>query len=244
MNRVIVVDNGFVYRRAMMAFRNNYASTAPEIWLGMMIGYLKILNATLDDLVIVADDYSSWRKKYYTKYKQQRKEQREQLEEPEWWNEVFKEYNNLVPTFNKCLPWHFVKKWEIEADDWGAVCSRHYKDKKVILISSDSDWEQLFVYPNVEIFSLISKKFKERVNGYQVLQKKIEEGDAKDNVCSEGETKEDFMQREKVLSLLKLPDEIENPLKWELSNLPVKPFDVSSLPFYVLKKRLRKLYNV
>jgi hypothetical protein len=244
-NRVILLDNGYIYRRAMMAFRRVYYPTAPELWASIVVSCLKVLKVTLNDLVIVADDYSSWRKKYYTGYKKQRQEQRDALEDDDWFKEVFGEYNSRVELFKASTPWQFVKKWELEADDWAGIVPKFYNDREVILISSDSDWQQLVnsKYPNVKLFSPVAKKFMGVKNGFQVLQQKIELGDKKDGVMSQGETEQDFNNRKLVKSLLDLPDFVENAVRVELSSLPEKSYNLNAFPYSEIRYRLKALYR-
>ena len=67
-------------------------------YLRMIIGYLKKLEATFDDIVIIAEDFGSWRKEIDKNYKAQRKDFRESIEEANWWKQRYQEFNELIPS--------------------------------------------------------------------------------------------------------------------------------------------------
>ena len=54
-----------------------YMMYPPSTYLKMVVGYLKKIGVTLDDKVIMAEDYGSWRKEIDKNYKAHRKAFRE-----------------------------------------------------------------------------------------------------------------------------------------------------------------------
>lgn len=244
MSKIIVIDNGNIMFKAIFAFRNNYSIPATYTYMRMIIGYLKRLDLRPDDTVIIAQDYGkSWRKDVDPTYKAQRKGGREQLESPEWWTELYKEFNNFFPKLEISLPWDFVKCYRCEADDVASVACRYYKDKEIILVSSDKDWEMLCQYENVKIFSPITKKFKEVKNPSKVLLEKIQ-GDISDNLLIKPTTEIEFEKRKKIVSLLELPDNIENPIREELQKLLPKNLYLQKIPYNSIRIEIKKLYKI
>ncbi len=246
MSRVIVIDSGYVQFTAIHVFRKTYAMPATDIYLSMILGYLKLLNATIDDTIIIAQDSfkGSWRRSIYPEYKAQRKGNREAQEDKEWWDEVFGEFNEQAKVLGRGLPWHWVSISKMEADDIASVACRYFKGKEVVLVSSDSDWGMLLQYPNVKILSIRTKKFKECKNPLGILKSKIEKGDRADNILGTPEGEEAWEVRRKIVSLLELPIEVENAIKWELSNMNIKSADLSVISSGMLRKRLKKIYNL
>ena len=69
MNKVIVIDGTNIQFISIFNYMSQ-KSTIPCTWtfLSMLCGYLRRLEVTLDDLVILALDYGSWRKSEDKKY--------------------------------------------------------------------------------------------------------------------------------------------------------------------------------
>lgn len=246
MGKIIVIDSGYVMFTAIHIFRKNYEMSAPDIYLSMIIGYLRLLKATIDDTIIIAQDSfkGSWRRSIYPQYKAQRKGNREAQEDKEWWDEVFGEFNEQKKILAKGLPWNWVSVLKVEADDIASVACRYYKDKEVILVSSDSDWGMLLQYPNVKILSIRTKKFKIVKDPLAILKEKIEEGDRADNILGKPKDDSAWEVRKRIVSLLELPVEVENAIKWELSNINVRDANLFVIQNGKLRKRLKKIYNL
>jgi hypothetical protein len=92
-----------------IAHREIFIMNPTSTYLKMIIGYLKRIGVTLDDKIVVAEDYGSWRKDIDSNYKAQRKAFRESKETGEWWKEKYGEFNEFLPKLELCLPWNFVK---------------------------------------------------------------------------------------------------------------------------------------
>jgi len=243
-SRVIVIDGTNIQFRAIFNYRNgNQKIPCTYTFLRMLIGYLKRLEVTMDDIIILALDFGSWRKKVDKKYKAQRQEFRESFEEKQWWEKRYKEFHNIYEQIKESMPIHLIKIYNIEADDIGSVVCRYYKGKEVILVTSDKDWEMLTYFPNVKIFSPISKKFKEIKNPLKILRDKIDK-DISDNLIEAPSTEAEFEKRRKIVDLTKLPFEIEQPIKEELSKLLPKNLIISKVPFTSVRREVKKLYKL
>ena len=244
MNKIIVIDEGYLKHRAIFAFRKNSQCPVTYMFMRMIISCLKKIGVTLEDRIIMACDYGkSWRKLEDTQYKAQRKDYRESKEDATWWKEVYGEFNNFYDKLGVSINWNFVKIWGLEADDWASMISRFYIDKECILISADKDWEMLITFPNVKIFSPISKKYKLIKNPEKVLLEKIQ-GDVSDNLLGKPKTEAEFEIRKRIVNLLKLPQHIEQPMKEVLNSLPIKNLYVNKLPYHSIRTQFEKLYNL
>jgi hypothetical protein len=178
-------------------------------------------------------------------YKAQREENRIKQEEKSWWSARYEEFNQLYKKLDMSLPYHWIKIWLVEADDIASVVCSYYKDKEIILISSDADWEQLAYFPNVKIFSPISKKFKEIKNPVKLLLSKIEKGDKSDNLTEKVNSEIDFEHRKKLVDLISpLPENIENQIKEALSQIKPKNLYVYKIPFNYIQQKFKKIYNL
>jgi len=242
--KVICIDGGNILHRAIFAGMNNPKIPATYTYLRMIIGYLKRLTVTIDDQIIIAQDFGrSWRKGLDHHYKSQRKAVREERKSPEWWKEQYSNFDHLFEQLEPAINWHFIKIWSIESDDIASVVSRFYKDSSVIHVSSDRDWEQLAIFPNTKIWSPISKKFKDIKNPMAVLMEKIN-GDISDNLLTKPSSEAEFEIRKKIVDLTQLPDFIENPIKEQLCKMMPKNLYVHKIPFHSVQVEIRKLYKL
>jgi len=243
MGKIIAIDGGNIQFRAIFSFRNNQAIPCGYTYLSMIVGYLKQLNVTLEDKIIIAQDFGSWRKDLDKTYKAQRKDFRESKEDPKWWEARYAEFNDLYEKLRLSVPWHFIKIYKMEADDILSTITRYYPNNEVIIVSSDRDLEQLAIFKNVKIYSPITKKFKDIKNPMKVLLEKIQ-GDVSDNLLEKPSSEAEFELRRKIVDLTKLPLEIERPIKEELNKLIPKNLYVNKIPYGTIQARIKKLYGL
>ena len=123
---------------------------------------------------------------------------------------------------------------------------RYYKDKEVILCTSDSDLHQMWEYPNVKIFSphRLSKRYKMKPVNFNV-QKFILENVNKNhnNIVNPLLCDQDHFDRLKCVNLLKLPDFVETPIIAELDNLEEKENHLDLIPYPKIKERFDQIYG-
>lgn len=249
-DNIYVLDGGAYIHKAIFSFQSTLSNIdrwfepAATTFLRMIIGDLKKVKFCAENsLVILAlDGERSWRKDFSDTYKATRKKKREGVESKEWWDEVYGEMNRIVMAVGANTPIHCIKIPRIEADDIGSVCCRYFKDKNITLMSFDADWEQLCFFSNVRLFSPISKKFKKIADPVGILQKKIDKGDVSDEIKGKPRTEEERKIREKIINLINLPQEIEEPIIKELDNIFPKSLKTSNLP--ISKKLKQSLYKL
>lgn len=242
MNRVIVIDGGNIQFIAMYASKANPNIPVEYTYLNMISGYLNKLNITLEDGIILALDFGSWRKEIDPKYKAQRAIIAEQ--EKEWRTKCYDKFNELYKKMNISLPIHQIKIYKAEADDIASVCCRYYKNKEIILISSDKDWEMLLTFSNVSIFSPRSKKFKKVPNPTKVLLDKIQ-GDISDNLLDKPSSEAEWERRKKIVDLINpLPDFVEKPIIEELNKIIPRNIYLHKIPFNSIRAKFAKIYKL
>lgn len=242
--KVIGIDGGGVLHSAIFSHMAQPKMPATYTYLSMLFGYMSKLEATLDDIVIIAQDYGrSWRKNVDPEYKAQRRAFREERKPKEWWTEQYQEFEKLFLRLDSCLPYYFIKSAGVEADDILSIMCRYYKDKEVIIVSKDRDLEQLAVFQNVKIFSPMSKKFKNICNPIKILLEKIQ-GDISDNLITKPTTEAEFEKRKTIVDLTQLPDFVEAPIKLQLDALMPKSLNIPKIPFGSIQERVRKIYKI
>ena len=243
MSKVIVLDFGYIMHRAIFAYRHMQEVPAPYTFLRMIVGYLKRLGIDKDTTVIAAQDFGSWRKEIDGTYKAQRKDFRETKESEQWWKDIYNEFNEFIKVLDLALPWYFCKIYKVEADDWASVACRYYTDSDIILVSADCDWEMLANFPNVKIFSPITKKYKIVKNPMKVLMEKIH-GDVSDNLLTVPSSEMEFDRRKKIVDLINpLPDFIEQPILEKFRSFLPKNLYTRKLPYRSIATDIDKLYR-
>lgn len=243
MKKLVCIDWGNIIHKAIFAFRNNSQVPVSYTILRMIIGYLKRIGVTLEDKIICAEDYGSWRKDIDKNYKAQRKAFRESKEDADFWTEMYAEINEFAIKLEQCLPFNFVKIYKMEADDIASVAIRFIEAEEKILISSDEDWQMLCTIPNTKVFSPNTKKFKIIKNPEKILLKKIK-GDISDNLLTVPQTEAEWEKRKMIVDLIHLPQHIENIIKPVIETLPIKNIYLNKIPFRTCRTEIAKLYKL
>jgi len=251
MNKLIILDYNIFLFRAIFAWRKNKEIPPTYTCLNMMLSSLRKIGIDpFDEIILACDGKGNWRKDYEKEYKANRKAFRESFEDINW-SEMFDDFDELLNNLNAGTTWQVIKIDKIEADDIASVACRHFKDKEIILVSYDSDWEQLWYYDNVKIFSIL-KKYKgvkgsykvkpENFNAYKLLSKKIEK-ETTDNLVNPILNEKDYENRMAIVNLLELPEFIESQIIEEFKKLKDKDGNLDLVPYNSLRQKLGNLYN-
>lgn len=253
MGKIIVIDFNIFAFRATFAWRKNREIPMEYIFYNMLTSALTKIGVTPYTEIIIAIDGQgrNWRKDYEPEYKANRQEDRDKYEDVNW-EEIWAKFKTLRNQLDEGTDWHIVQLDKIEADDIASVVCRKYKDKEIILVSYDKDWEMLLHYPNVKIFSIL-KKYKskkgaykvpsKRFSAYKLLTQKIKE-EKTDNLVNPVLSERDYENRKMAVNLLELPEFIETQIEKELDNLkPKENTDIEAIPYQSIQKRINELYN-
>ena len=238
MNKVILIDFSHFMFSSIWAWKKSKINNPTYTALNSIIACLKKVGVNKDDLIILTlDRGKSWRKKVEKEYKAGRVYD----EDFQYW---FPKFNELLDNLEVSTPFNIVELWGVEADDIIATAVKHFKDYQKVIISADSDLEQLWIYKNVYIFSPKSKRYKIRVkNPFKVLMSKIKK-EKTDNLVKPVLSEKDFEKRNKVVNLINLPSEIEKEVIDILKKLPLqKSFNIAQLKFPSLIDRLISIYD-
>jgi len=243
--KVVLIDAGYYIHKAIFAFRKMKTTPSTYIFLTMILGDLKKVGLEPEDTVIIAVDKGrSWRKDIDEEYKSTRKAKREAQDDIDW-TAQFKAFDNLLENLESNTPWHVIGIWGLEADDIIAHAVRKYKDKLCTILSVDADFDQLFIYKNVRIYSphAARKSYKKPPkNPYRILLGKVRK-EASDDLVKEILNEADYEKRFKIVCLLELPKDVEDKIEEALAFLPEKNWDYDKLPHYKLKERFKGVYK-
>ena len=133
------------------------------------------------EVVIACDGKNYWRKGIFPYYKAHRKKAR--AESGHDWASIFDCLGKVRDELQEFSPYKVIHIEGAEADDIiGVLTKRHASNEKVLILSSDKDFMQLHVNPNVSQYSTTMKKsIKTNDAGYQ-LKEMIIKGDAGDGI--------------------------------------------------------------
>ena len=207
---------------------------------------LKDVNVQEEDVVILANDSkNSWRKKVDPEYKANRADLRAKY--PIDWDGWFAHFDWLLEQFECFTPYHAVSIDELEADDIIAVGVKKFKNNDCIIISTDSDYEQLAIYPNVMLFSPLKQTrtgcgIKVIENPSAVIHKKIKK-ERTDNLLSPVQSAEDYERRDLIVNLLTLPEDIIRKVDDRLDMLSEKQWELTKLPYSYCADYVNKVYT-
>ena len=154
----------------------------------------------------------------------------------------YEKFNELIEKLKNSTPFCFIKEDLCEADDVIAVASRYFKSNTTVIISSDGDFEQLVAYPNVRLFSPVSKSYKYIKNPYATLAKKFKQ-ERTDNLLSPIIDESDFERRKLLVNLLELPPEVENKILDKLVKLSYNEYSFDYFPYPKMVDRFIDIYN-
>jgi hypothetical protein len=212
---MILIDYSQVALAAILTFQRELKGTESEVknlirhvTLSTIKSYKKKYGKEYGDVVICCDGRKYWRKEFFEYYKGMRKSNREKSDLD--WGLIFDTLSEMRADLAKYFPYKVLHIDRAEADDIIAVMTKYVQEnelvqeglveesQKVLILSSDKDFKQLQLYPNVKQWSPMQKKYVTATK-QEIIEYKIEhivKGDAgdgvpnilsKDNVFMEGE---------------------------------------------------------
>jgi len=228
---MILIDYSQVALAAILTFQRELKGTESEVknlirhvTLSTIKSYKKKYGKEYGDLVICCDGRKYWRKEFFEYYKGMRKSNREKSDLD--WGLIFDTLSEMRIDLATHFPYKVLHIDRAEADDIVAVMTKYVQEneliqtglveesQKVLILSSDKDFKQLQLYPNVKQWSPMQKKYITATK-QEIIEHKIEhivKGDtgdgvpnilSKDNVFMEGE-------RQKPMSAKRLQEFFEN----------------------------------
>lgn len=139
-------------------------------------------NKQYGKIILCAEGGTSWRKEIYPMYKYQRHEGAKKTEkEKAIWDENHGMFTKLLGELVKCRMFQVLSVEGAEADDVISYLALK-AGEPILIISSDKDFKQLQVNPNVKQYSIIHKKWIECEDPKAYLIEHIVKGDATDYI--------------------------------------------------------------
>ena len=183
MSKVVLFDfNNLVFRNFFIK-EVNPNSEKPDFMLWRYnifnsIYQLLWKESDIKEVVIAVDDKNSWRKSYFSRYKESRKKQRDRTDID--WDLLFTSMNKLVSDLKHYMPFKVIKTRSAEADDIIAVISNNIKET-VIIVSNDEDYLQLSS-DRILLYNPQKKEYVKCDDTKRFLLEKIMMGQKKDDI--------------------------------------------------------------
>ena len=228
---MILVDYSQVALAAILTFQRELKGSESEVknlirhvTLSTIKSYKKKYGKEYGEMVIACDGRKYWRKEYFEFYKGMRKSNRDKSDLD--WKLIFDTLSEMREDLRTHFPYRVIHVDRAEADDVIAVMTKYCQDnlliqeglveesQKILILSSDKDFKQLQLYPNVKQWSPMQKKYitatKAEIRDWMVEHiVKGDSGDGVPNVLSKDDV---FMigERQKVMTAKRLAEFIEN----------------------------------
>lgn len=273
-NEIILIDNNqiilsSIFTAAKTAQSEEDYGFIRHLVLNTYRKYLSKFRRNYGELVICNDSKNVWRKDFFPQYKKNRSERQKKSKFD--WGKIFNELHTIREEMRDVFPYRFVQVERAEADDIIAVIAKNFHHKeKIMIVSSDKDFQQLQRYPNVEQYSPSKKGILRCDDPYDFLLDHVVRGDSSDGVPNaisddavfvEGrrqtrltnrkieelkevgfQQEDNFMERnQKLIDLTMVPDYIEEETMRQMET--EVSGDRSKILDYMMKYRLRSLID-
>lgn len=174
----LMVQIGFSNKRKSVDLNEHFLR---HMVLNTIRSYKVKFSKEFGEMIICCDSKVSWRKNFFPFYKANRTKTRQ--ESGLNWKEIFQVFSKIREEIKEFLPYKVIEVELAEADDIIATLTKHlHKTEPVLILSSDKDFKQLSVYPNVTQYSpRLQAKIKEK-HSDRFLKEHIIRGDVSDGI--------------------------------------------------------------
>ena len=273
-DKIILIDNNqiilsSIFTAAKTAQSEDDYGFIRHLVLNTYRKYLSKFRRDYGELIICNDSKNVWRKDFFPQYKKNRSERQKKSKFD--WGKIFNELHTIREEMKDVFPYRFVQVERAEADDIIAVIAKNFHHKeKIMIVSSDKDFQQLQRYPNVEQYSPSKKGILRCDDPYDFLLDHVVRGDSSDGVPNaisddavfvEGrrqtrltnkkieelkevgfQQEDNFMEiNQKLIDLTMVPDYIEEETMRQMET--EVSGDRSKILEYMMKYRLRSLID-
>jgi 5'-3' exonuclease len=228
---MILIDYSQVALSAILTFQRELKGTESEVKnlirhvaLSTIKSYKKKYGKEYGDVVICCDGRKYWRRDYFEHYKAGRKKARDASDLN--WSLIFDTLSEMRDDLAKHFPYKVLHIERCEADDIIAVMTKWAQEnelvteglveesQKILIVSSDKDFKQLQLHPNVKQWSPMQKKYVTATQR-EIIEYKIEhivKGDSGDGIPNILSKDDVFVsgERQKPMSAKRLQEFIDN----------------------------------
>ena len=228
---MILVDYSQVALSAILSFQRELKGTESEVknlirhvTLSTIKSFKKKYGKDYGDIIICCDGRKYWRRDFFPHYKAGRKKAREASDLD--WGLIFDTLSEMRQDLAKHFPYKVMHIERCEADDIIAALTKYAQEnelvqeglveesQKILILSSDKDFKQLQLYPNVKQWSPMQKKYVTATQR-EIIEYKIEhivKGDSGDGIPNIFSKDDVFVvgERQRVVTAKRLQEFIDN----------------------------------
>ena len=216
---MILIDNTQILIASIFSQYKNINNVSEDVIRHIVVNTYRMYRTRFKEeygeLVICQDSADPWRRSMFPHYKANRKKAHDK--DKEQWDKVFEILTKIRHEVTENFPYKNMRVDRTEADDIIATLAKNFHTKeKILIVSSDKDFQQLQRYENVYQYSPIHKDFLKCQNPEKVLFEHIVRGDTGDgvpNILSDDDTFVNEDKRQKPLSAKKIAD-------WSVGGVP------------------------
>jgi 5'-3' exonuclease len=207
---MILIDNTQILIASIFSQYKNINDVSEDVVRHIVINTYRMYRTRFKDeygdLVICQDSANPWRREMFPHYKANRKKAHDK--DKEQWDKIFEILTKIRQEIMENFPYKNMRVDRCEADDIIATLAKKFHtQEKILIVSSDKDFQQLQRFPNIVQFSPIHKDFLKCENPEKHLFEHILRGDTGDgvpNILSDDDTFVDDTKRQKPLSTKKI----------------------------------------
>jgi hypothetical protein len=209
---MILIDNTQILIASIFSQYKNMNDVSEDVVRHIVINTYRMYRTRFKDeygdLVICQDSANPWRREMFPHYKANRKKAHDK--DKEQWDKIFEILTKIRQEIMENFPYKNMRVDRCEADDIIATLAKKFHtQEKILIVSSDKDFQQLQRFPNIVQFSPIHKDFLKCENPEKHLFEHILRGDTGDgvpNILSDDDTFVNDTKRQKPLSTKKVND--------------------------------------
>lgn len=169
------------------------------------------------EMVICNDASNYWRKDIFPQYKGNRK--KSQKKSSINWNEIFDGLKIVRDEVTEVFPYKNIMVPRAEADDIiGVLCRTYYTQGPIMIVSSDKDFQQLQMLPNIKQYSPMKKQYLKCEYPMNFLTEHIIKGDSSDgipNILSDDDVFVEDDKRQKPCGKKKIKEILSDIDEWK-----------------------------
>jgi len=182
---MILIDNNQVLLGSLFALtKGDAAQFSEDLLRHTVLNIYRTYRQKFRDageIVLCHEGGKCWRNSVFPHYKKNRAKAKASSDVD--WKTIYSMIDGIREEIRDVFPYRHMQVQGAEADDVIATLTKHHSiNEKVIIVSSDKDFQQLQIYPNVRQWSPITKGFVVCKNPTEFLVNHILGGDSGDGI--------------------------------------------------------------
>jgi hypothetical protein len=182
---MILIDNNQVLLGSLFALtKGDAAQFSEDLLRHTVLNIYRTYRQKFRDageIVLCHEGGKCWRNSVFPQYKQNRTKAKASSDID--WKTVYGMIDGIREEIRDVFPYRHMRVQGAEADDVIATLTKHYSaNEQIIIVSSDKDFQQLQIYPNVRQWSPVTKGFVVCKNPTEFLMDHILGGDSGDGI--------------------------------------------------------------